>query len=466
MGVTTRSQSMRLASQEPLPSTSTISNSPTPRPTLTPSPPSKHCLPLETEISAKNQSALSDLQLHQDLYHQLAIHFDNFHDSRLSQSPHLQDTLQLVRKTIVDRLTHYTKPNSAPSSQVKQATLPPKPPAPASWAQLAKQNRTPISSATSTSAQRSSPNPVSKDMRIMIRLAHDSDTRQLCNSALINAVQAASPTLTASHIRSVQVIPTGFALIPKDNACRTALLDAAPAIQQALNALIVEPQVPRDTFIVPYAPLTPPHQAADTFSSHQWAQELAAAIGHQPLSVRFASKQPLDSNTGTLFVTFPAGLVHPRRDITLFHLSFSLVKAKTHPKTHQCTRCWEYHNPRGCSRPPRCAQCSSFDHLTSEHKGTDSKCLHCHGPHSATNEHCPLRPRYQNGRRVPYSKQEQKAIRIQQNQKQLRNRTLSSVSPSPASDELAAPEPLDCDMDNADTQLPADLNMSGVNQRS
>lgn len=70
--------------------------------------------------------------------------------------------------------------------------------------------------------------------------------------------------------------------------------------------------------------------------------------------------------------------------------------------TVQCTRCWLWHNARSCASNPRCRLCGSSSHLEDKHgnlcaatgaHSCPNRCIHCHGPHSADDKNCELRPK-------------------------------------------------------------------------
>jgi hypothetical protein len=70
-------------------------------------------------------------------------------------------------------------------------------------------------------------------------------------------------------------------------------------------------------------------------------------------------------------------------------------------KIIQCNRCWKWHNSKSCARQPRCRLYGSTQHMEEGHTNNCAaqyphncppRCLHCHGPHPADHEKCPLQP--------------------------------------------------------------------------
>jgi hypothetical protein len=111
----------------------------------------------------------------------------------------------------------------------------------------------------------------------------------------------------------------------------------------------------------------------------------------------------------------------------------SLVTFK--PKTIQCTRCFQWHNTRCCSRAQRCRICGSNNHTEENHTtqctttkphSCPARCMHCGGPHPADDCNCPLRLTHKG----PLSKSQREAIT--RTQKEARTRACAGVNCSKA----------------------------------
>lgn len=268
----------------------------------------------------------------------------------------------------------------------------------------------------------------------MIRLPADSTIRSCSVGELLRqarkAADAALPADTTprsqSPVRAVQFTRSGLAIIPDDFSAHQELLGVAPTLQQHFHADKVEAQAEaaRDEFIIPYAPLS---GSLDTYRS-----EISTVFGVEPVSVRVADNNT--TSTGTLFLSFPAGRVKPRKSFTMLHWTFSLLPANRKPRIRQCTRCWGFHNVHGCTRPVRCRLCGSSEHdgtshdlLSKDPEVLTPKCVNCKGPHAADHSRCPLHPFVMKGGRLTLpSRSERGATRAEQNQ--LRRRTVAAAA--------------------------------------
>lgn len=276
----------------------------------------------------------------------------------------------------------------------------------------------------------------------MIRLPADSSVRSSSAGELLRqartATDAALPpnsTKSPSPVRATQFTRSGIAIIPTDLSAHQKLLEIAPALQQHFRATKVEAQseAARDEFIIPYAPLS---GSLETYRS-----EIATVFGVDPVSVRAASNKT--TTTGTLFVSFPAGKVKPRKSFTLLQWNFSLLSSDRKPRARQCTRCWGFHNVRGCTRPQRCRLCGSREHVETGHDLLSKdpevltlKCVNCTGPHAADHSRCPVHPFCaKDGRLTSPSRPERGAARAAQNL--LRRRAVAAAAAAGTVDETA-----------------------------
>ena len=85
------------------------------------------------------------------------------------------------------------------------------------------------------------------------------------------------------------------------------------------------------------------------------------------------------------------------------------------PKTIQCTKCFQWHNARSCTKAQRCRICGSNQHTEETHTTRcttanphicPARCIHCSGPHPADEPKCPLHPSH----KVPKTRSQQTTI--------------------------------------------------------
>lgn len=262
------------------------------------------------------------------------------------------------------------------------------------------------------------------DQRIMVRIpdgaAHH---RSYSAVAALAAAREAMPN-GADAIQAVHPTRTGLAIKPTSQEAHGRILAAATPLKDAFSASGVEAQVKRESFTVQYAPYTTLFSREKRpISAAEYAGELKARLGHEPLSIYHVKWDNAES--GPLLLTFPAGVVKPRREIQL--MGFSLTLRKSPPRERlpvQCLRCWGFHKvgAASCTRPARCRLCTSTNHQvhpmpTSGATPEVPTCLHCSGPHAVDSETCPLRPRRSKGRVYKPSPAEVDSIRLKQREK-------------------------------------------------
>ena len=101
-----------------------------------------------------------------------------------------------------------------------------------------------------------------------------------------------------------------------------------------------------------------------------------------------------------------ADLPSPPADIQLFFTRLPVQIRIVIKNPTQCKRCWAFHRPETCSRPPRCVHCAATNHSSEQHMQQTSshpacgapsgqcQCpncwANCYGPHKATDKLCPL----------------------------------------------------------------------------
>lgn len=86
-------------------------------------------------------------------------------------------------------------------------------------------------------------------------------------------------------------------------------------------------------------------------------------------------------------------------------LSHQILKTQ---KPSQCPKCWVHHDARLCNYEKKCRQCSGKGHSTCQ---KPPRYANCHGPHSAEERYCPLRPSVRGGMMIRLTQPELKWVR-------------------------------------------------------
>jgi hypothetical protein len=109
-----------------------------------------------------------------------------------------------------------------------------------------------------------------------------------------------------------------------------------------------------------------------------------------------------------------------KKKVRPFHIFNTWSHARLIDKKPRITRhaiggCQGWCNPVKCTRAPLCGHCGSkiegHDGPTGENCQHGAKCANCWGPHKASHDNCPARPKTKNGRIVRPTKAETRRIR-------------------------------------------------------
>ncbi|KZZ88523.1 hypothetical protein AAP_04846 [Ascosphaera apis ARSEF 7405] len=125
------------------------------------------------------------------------------------------------------------------------------------------------------------------DLRVMVRLPTDSANRVKPASQLLPIAKQALGN-KSNAVQAVQIVKSGIALVPADKEAQGIILNARPALKQAYDAHEVEAQVPRDEFMIPYAPVRANWRSGDSritevISPSLYQAEIAAVSGATPI---------------------------------------------------------------------------------------------------------------------------------------------------------------------------------------
>jgi hypothetical protein len=318
-----------------------------------------------------------------------------------------------IKATSGPALSQETPPSISPSS-----ASPPPAPSPASSSRSPSSQPSPsyasITAAAAPAQVRKPQKPSAKattsrpDTRLFLRISPDHPARAAGSFAVLTGLKAALG-IHAPLLKEALAIPSGYAL------CTSSLQDLEALTQHStlLADTIVNCKVERPQPWVTYRAVNIPRtvRLLDPLNQVQnhlvTDQILNSAIqdvtGQQPVQAtetRGSLEQGLFG--ASWLVHFLADAHKPLpRSLRILGTVVQLRKLESKPKTIQCTRCFQWHNTRTCTRPQHCRTCGSSNHTEETHpKNCNAalphqcppKCLHCKGPHPADDPLCPLRP--------------------------------------------------------------------------
>lgn len=361
-------------------------------------------------------------------------------------------------------LANLAIPNPNTNTNTNTNPNPPANPRPASYAQAA---ATAPASAPAALRPVRKPfvRPVRPDTRLFVRIGPNHKARETGAFAVFLALKE-KLGLQAPLLKEVQAVKTGFALCADSLEDLSALEEHSQHIAQLLGDCKIERQAYWTTYRLDNIPRTVrTHKGLAEVQSETLAELVLHATGQnatQIIETSQSKEQNLSNSSWFASFDTEAHIPLPR---TLRILGVVAVSTAIQykPKTIQCSRCYQWHNTRCCSRAQRCCICGSTAHpeeghttrcATARPHTCPPRCLHCRGPHPANDPKCPLRPTHKhNG---PLSKAQQEAIR--QSSKAARARAcaaakcsrgprspqdtqMAETAPTPTREGLESPDP-------------------------
>jgi hypothetical protein len=208
-------------------------------------------------------------------------------------------------------------------------------------------------------------------------------------------------------IKEVQEVSTGFALCTGSLENLAALEEHKDIIADCIRDSTIDRQKAWTMYRLDYVPRS--IQVLDNsfqlsmiqLSPDNLSEAIRDCTGQQTVRTTEASFSAKRGDFSTSWFAFFDTATHTPLPGNLRILSTSiratLVVSK--PKIIQCTRCFNWHNARSCTRPVRCRICGSCSHIEEAHPKCATalphicppRCLHCGGAHPADSIVCPLR---------------------------------------------------------------------------
>jgi len=289
----------------------------------------------------------------------------------------------------------------------------------------------------------SAPKPA-RPLRLFLRLPTDHPARHASPHAALQKLRSSLDPAVTDTIKEIQHVPTGLAIGPKDVQSAEVLLDKKYDIQQVIQGSNAELEQKWAIFVIPGA--LKQYIGYDgsmvTVSEQAAKEEFKLQTGTMPLKLHWSRKSQGHSlntdNTATMVLAVPetsAPRIPPW--IHFFGKNLRIRRKVITPKVQQCARCWDYHNPRSCTRRPKCRLCGAKDHTEEDHKESTQQCANCRRPAPADHAQCPVRPSIKQGILVRVPKTQVAAIRrIESSRQQTppsKNNTAVEAVPSPTS---------------------------------
>ncbi len=215
-------------------------------------------------------------------------------------------------------------------------------------------------------------------------------------------------------IKTVQLVPSGIAVVPATNDGEEPK-DSAQALAQTFNGLCTKKAEPWVKLIVPRAPVRIQALADNglsttirTISQEELRVEVATAFGCSPAQLSWAVPNDIYPGARSALVALRCKeLVSIPARVTLFCVQLLVYLRRQRPNITQCGICLGFHRLEHCVFRRRCSLCASYTHTEEEHLSVDHiykecsittatydcrpRCGNCKGPHSAPDLSCPLR---------------------------------------------------------------------------
>ncbi|KAI5297126.1 hypothetical protein KEM56_005061, partial [Ascosphaera pollenicola] len=170
----------------------------------------------------------------------------------------------------------------------------------------------------------------------MVRLDQASSFRSRTAAQCLSIAHAALGPL-ADAVKSVQMLPSGLALVPSSASTHAQLLSSYATLTKAFAASAVDEQTGRNSYVMLFAPPLHPsggHRPATSSKTMLEAEltpdayhaELSAVLGVALAHIHMADNSRADSCT--LFVSFPRGSAPTTRTVTVFGARLRLVRSR------------------------------------------------------------------------------------------------------------------------------------------
>src|ERR1700742_2433200 len=363
------------------------------------------------------EASISEATRTAEILKEFATRTDTFASGYKSQKD--QQIAEAVSKAVARALVAFYQESFAPA----RSPSPPKTPHALSYASVAKSsNNSETGAPKGQEAPKKGPTKPAQtsreDHRVLVTLPSASllgarEETYLLRRRLVDKVNG----LTMAKIPAISPTMTGWALFPSDLATRDLLLTESnqAAVLEALGGdRILVPEVWFD-YVVPLIPAAFHGISGEILVTQDlMLEEAFNQTGETPVRCDM-SRHGANPTTGKA-----SWIISFKKKVRPFHIFNTWSQARLIDKKPRITRhaiggCQGWCNPVKCTRAPLCGHCGSklegHDGPTGENCQHGAKCANCWGPHKASHDNCPARPKTKNGRIVRPTKAEIRRIR-------------------------------------------------------
>jgi len=272
--------------------------------------------------------------------------------------------------------------------------------------------------------------------RLFLRLPKDHPARQASTHATMEVLRKHLDGTCSSAVKEIQQVPSGLAIWPKDGLGLRLLAERRETLETLIQGAKTETEQAWAVFVLPNAPLDyTGYDGAQVPINDQMAlDEFKLQTGLLPLKFYRSNKTP---HSSTLVMATHEAQAHTVPQwVHLFGKNIQIKRKIPRARIEQCTRCWDYHNPRTCSRSRRCRVCSRKDHTEETHPHSNANeselyCTNCCRPSPADHPDCPARPTLKQGIIQRLSRSQLLALRKAGERQHMRTLQSESTQPIP-----------------------------------
>ena len=241
------------------------------------------------------------------------------------------------------------------------------------------------SESKSTKKTYTAPTKPERPLRLFLRLPTDHPARHASPHAALQKLHSSLDPAITDTIKEIQHVPTGLAIGPKSTQAGQILHSKKEEIQQVIQGSNAELEQKWAIFVIPGA--IKQYIGYDgsmvTVSEQAAKEEFKLQTGVTPLKLHWSRKDHIHNteNTATMILATPESAISDVPHwIHFFGRNLRIRRKNINPKVQQCARCWDFHNPRTCTRQPKCRICGAKDHTEQDHKESTQRCANCLGP--------------------------------------------------------------------------------------
>ena len=230
--------------------------------------------------------------------------------------------------------------------------------------------------------------PPKTDSRVMIRLQEGSSFFE--KGLQIQLAIKDKLQLPLRDIPEIKQTNTGWALNARTVEIQENIIQKQQLWGPLVDLAVAEKQIEWHSYLIKNFPTAITSWDGSTLDFEETVlTAVKEQTGLQPVHWRQSNSTTQSDSTTTLIIAFNQPLKSRFRLLGLGDLSIKLTKSRT---INQCQNCWSYHPPSACRTAQRCENCGSMAHQK-DNCTAASRCINCHGAHSATYKRCFAQPK-------------------------------------------------------------------------